>query len=90
MADYWNNSDNLTEAGFPESKFDDLRLVLGQNIDVLGEFVNPFWQNADFTAAGRGYYVDPAMDYLQPVPRNEIQFYQEKGGVTLEQNPGWF
>lgn len=90
LADYWNNPDNLTAAGFPESKFDDLRLELGQNIDVLGEFVNPFWQNADFTPSGRGYYIDPARDYLQPVPRSEILFYQEKGGVTLEQNPGWF
>jgi hypothetical protein len=27
---------------------------------------------------------------LDPIPSQEIVLYQTKGGVTLEQNPGWF
>lgn len=90
LADYWNNPDNIIEAGFPESKIEDLKLIKGQNIDALGEYVNPFWQNSDFSPTGRGYYIDPGRDYLQAIPKKEIDFYREKGGVNLQQNPGWF
>jgi starch-binding outer membrane protein, SusD/RagB family len=89
-ADYWNNHDNLREAGFPENSFNNFRLEIGQTIDTIGEYINPFWRHADFTPTGRGFYIDPDRDYLQAIPRKEIEFYRERGGVELEQNPGWF
>lgn len=88
--DFWNDDARVLAAGYDQSQLAGLRLHLGQNIDVTGEDMNPLWKNADFTAAGRGYYIDLGRDYLKAIPKNEIDFYQEKGGVTLEQNPGWF
>lgn len=88
--DFWNDEARVLAAGYAESQLPALKLYLGQNIDVTGEDINPLWKNADFTASGRGYYIDPNRDYLQAIPKTEIVFYQEKGGVTLEQNPGWF
>ena len=67
-----------------------MKLIKGENIDVLGDYVNPFWQNSDFSPTGRGFYIDPERDYLQAIPKKEIDFYREEGGVDLQQNPGWF
>lgn len=87
---FWNTDSLVLAVGYLQSQLESLRLNLGQNIDVTGEDINPLWKNADFTPTGRGYYIDPNRDYLQALPKTEIDFYQEKGGVTLEQNPGWF
>lgn len=88
--DFWNNDQRVLSAGYAPSQLPSLRLRLGQNIGVTGEYINPLWRHADFTPSGRGYYIDPTRDYLQAIPRNEIDFYNVKGKVTLEQNPGWF
>jgi len=88
--DFWNNDSLVLAAGYAESQLPALKLDLGNNIDVTGEFINPLWKNADFTEAGRGYYIDPGRDYLKAIPKTEIDFYESEGGVTLEQNPGWF
>jgi hypothetical protein len=74
----------------PQAMINDRKLVEGVNIGRVGDYVRPFWKNADFTDAGRGYYVDPARDYLQAIPKAEINFYAEQAGVTLTQNFGWF
>ncbi|KJD37206.1 hypothetical protein PW52_01810 [Tamlana sedimentorum] len=88
--DFWNDDTRVLAAGYDQSQLASLRLTLGTNIDITGEDINPLWRNADFTPAGRGYYIDPDRDYLLSIPRNEINFYETEGGVTLEQNPGWF
>jgi starch-binding outer membrane protein, SusD/RagB family len=87
---YWNDTDTLAKAGMPPAMIEDRALVEGVNIGRLGDYINPFWRNADFTETGRGYYVDPERDYLQAIPKEEINLYEEKAGVTLTQNPGWF
>ena len=88
--DFWNDDERVLAAGYAESQLPSLRLHLGDNVDVRGEFMNTLFKNADFTDAGRGYYIDPDRDYLQAIPKKEIDFYELEGGVTLEQNPGWF
>ncbi|WP_372774765.1 RagB/SusD family nutrient uptake outer membrane protein [Mangrovibacterium sp.] len=88
--DFWNDDTRVLAAGYAQSQLSGLRLSLGQNIGVTGEDINPLWKNADFTETGRGYYIDPGRDYLDAIPTKEIDFYEQKGGVTLEQNPGWF
>jgi hypothetical protein len=90
LFDYWNNEEILAEAGMSESFIEDRALEEGVNIGRTGEYINPFWRDADFTESGRGFYVDPARDYLQAIPKEEIDLYQEKAGVELTQNPGWF
>ncbi len=88
--DFWNNDARVLAAGYAQSQLAGLKLKLGTNIGVTGEYINPLWKNADFSATGRGYYIDPGRDYLQAIPKKEIDFYETKGGVTLVQNPGWF
>lgn len=88
--DFWNDDVQVLAAGYAQVQLAGLQLHLGQNIDVTGEFMNPLWRNSDFTASGRGYFIDPNRDYLKSIPRTEIDFYEAEGGVTLEQNPGWF
>lgn len=88
--DFWNDDERVLAAGYTESQLSSLRLYPGQNIDVTGEDINPLWKNADFIASGRGYYIDPNRDYLKAIPKTEIDFYEQEGGVILEQNPGWF
>jgi hypothetical protein len=90
LFDYWNNEEILAEAGMSESFIEDRALEEGVNIGRTGEYINPFWRDADFSEAGRGFYIDPSRDYLQPVPKEEIDLYNEKAGVELTQNPGWF
>ena len=88
--DYWNDEDKLAEAGVPQTIMEDRFLIEGVNVGRLGEYINPFWRNADFTDSGRGFYIDPTRDYLQAIPKEEINLYKEKAGVDLIQNPGWF
>ncbi|WP_430937110.1 RagB/SusD family nutrient uptake outer membrane protein [Saccharicrinis sp. 156] len=88
--DFWNDDERVLAAGYAQSQLASLKLHLGQNVDVRGEYMNTLFKNADFTETGRGYYIDPNRDYLEAIPKKEIDFYEEKGGVTLEQNPGWF
>jgi hypothetical protein len=88
--DFWNDDARVLAAGYAESQLASLKLYPGSNVDVTGEFINTLFKNADFTEAGRGYYIDPNRDYLKAIPKTEIDFYEAEGGVTLEQNPGWF
>lgn len=88
--DFWNDDERVLAAGYAESQLAALKLYLGSNIDVTGEYINPLFKNADFTETGRGYYIDPNRDYLKAIPRTEIDFYEAEAGVILEQNPGWF
>lgn len=87
---FWNDDARVLAAGYDASQLAGLKLYPGQNVDLTGEDINPLWKNADFRSGGRGYYIDPNRDYLQSIPRNEIDFYKNEAGVTLEQNPGWF
>lgn len=88
--DYWNNHDILAAAGMSESEINQKKLVEGVNCERVGDYVRPLWRNADFTVSGRGYYINPERDYLNAIPKGEIDLYDKKGGVVLEQNPGWF
>jgi hypothetical protein len=88
--DFWNDDELVLAAGYAQSQLAALKLYPGNNVDVTGEFINTLFKNADFTEAGRGYYIDPNRDYLDAIPKQEIDFYEVEGGVTLEQNPGWF
>lgn len=88
--DYWNNPDRLAEDGFDWKSPEEVKLVKGVNYDTIGDYINPFFKNADFQPSGRGYYIDPDRDYLQAIPKEEITLYKDKGNVVLEQNPGWF
>lgn len=90
LADYWNNLQNVLAAGFSAGQLSQVSLTKGVTADVIGEYLNPLWKNADFKPGGRGYFIDPGRDYLQAIPKNEIQFYKEKANVDLTQNPGWF
>lgn len=90
IQDYWDDEATLLTSGFTEGQLDEVKLVIGDNFGVLGEYVNPLWRDSDFaTEAARGYYIDPNRDYLQSIPTNEIEFYLLTEGVVLEQNPGW-
>lgn len=88
--DYWNNQDALKQAGMPDNTIKAKKLVEGANCARSGDYIRCLWRNADFTEQGRGYFIDPQRDYLDAIPKGEIDFYQKKAGVTLTQNPGWF
>lgn len=89
--DYWNNPERVLADGFDWVPVDEVKIQQGKDFDVIGNYINPFFKNADFKEnEGRGYYVDPNRDYLNAIPREEIILYKDKAGVTLEQNPGWF
>lgn len=92
LDDYWNNQNSLIADGWLPGDVAGLAMTKGVNYDVdpSGKFVNPYYNNGDFTASGRGYYVDPARDYLSGIPKDEIQLYKDKGGIDLVQNPGWY
>ena len=90
LVDYWSDEAKLIEAGLSPAEITAKKLVEGVNVARNGEYIRAFWRNADFTPAGRGYYVDPERDYLEPIPKGEILHYEQRAGVTLEQNPGWF
>ncbi len=89
LADYFDNEQILREAGLSEGQIQTVKFKKGVNIDVLGDYINPYWKNPDLSVNGRGYYIDPKRDYLQSVPQKEIDHYKDNG-VTLTQNPGWF
>jgi hypothetical protein len=88
--DYWNNVEILTAAGMTADDIAGKILVKGENCNNSGDYIRCFWRNSDFTETGSGYYIDPERNYLEAIPKGEIQFYEEKAGVTLTQNPGWF
>lgn len=88
--DYWNNNDTLTKAGLSLADINGKHLVEGKNVGRSGDYIRSFWRSADFSDAGQGYYISPLRDYLSPVPKDEIELYKQKAGVTLAQNPGWF
>lgn len=91
LQDYWNDEATLLASGFAEGELQEVKLVIGVNAGVLGEYVNPLWRDSDFVdESARGYYIDPNRDYLQSIPTNEIEFYSLTAGVDLKQNPGWF
>jgi hypothetical protein len=89
LEDYWNDYDKVIAAGYSEGEYTTYKLILGSNVDVIGEFVNPYFKNSYFYEEGDGYYINPNRDYLNSIPKQEIAFYEEYG-VSLEQNPGWF
>lgn len=91
FVDYWNeNNDELKKDGF--IPIGDHRLTVGTHygLDASGRYFNPFFRDGDFGNAGGGGFVDPGRDYLQGIGSQEIELYRTKGGVELEQNPGYF
>lgn len=92
LKDYFDDTATLAASGYTAGEAADLAYVEGINIndDETGMYVNPFWNEPDFTdGTGTGYLIDANRDYLQSIPANEINFYEASQGVTLEQNPGW-
>lgn len=88
---YYNDSDSLITDGYSDSEIDLLKLTIGNGFNIdEGGYINPFYNVPEFRTNGVGYYIDPKRDYLSPIPKGEIELYQEKAGVELEQNPGWF
>ncbi len=49
--DYWNNGKKLiNEEGFVYTDTTNVKLKLGNNVDVINGYINPFFKNADFKA----------------------------------------
>lgn len=91
FVNYWNSEAELKKDGFDWKTPAEVRLIQGNNYDVINGWINPMFKNADFKpGTGRGYYISADRDYLNSIPRSEIILYRQKAGVTLEQNPGWF
>ncbi len=90
--DYFNNATQLIADGFSASDATKSKLTPGGNFDIDTEgYINPYFRVPEFKNGGEGYYIEPGRSYLSPVPKAEIDLYlQQKGGVTLTQNPGWF
>jgi len=89
--DYFNNVSLLQADGFTASDAAKSKLTKGGNFDIDAQgYINPYFKTPEFKSAGEGYFVEPGRAYLSPVPKAEIDLYQEKAGVTLTQNPGWF
>lgn len=93
FVEYWNNENGLLlKEGFqsvsPENATLEKNVTYG--LDESGQYFNPFFRDPDFGNSGSGGYIDPKRDYLSPIGTDEIEIYQNKGGVILEQNPGWF
>lgn len=91
LVDYWNDTDGLIADGWDAAEAASFQMTLGSEygVDPSGDFINPYFLDADFKQGGRGYLIDEGRDYLSGIPKNEISTYEENG-VTLEQNPGWF
>ena len=89
--DYFNNVSLLQADGFTASDAAKCKLTQGGNFDIDAQgYINPYFKTPEFKSGGEGYFVEPGRAYLSPVPKAEIDLYQEKAGVTLTQNPGWF
>ena len=89
--DYWNDEAKLAEDGFDTKTPAEVKLVKGINYDVIDGWINPLFKHADFKeGSGRGYYINPERDYLRSIPKSEILLYEERTGVILEQNPGYY
>ena len=92
FVDYWNSVNNeLADEGFKFQPADKVKIVKGTDygLDVTENYFNPFFNSADFGNTGAGGFIDPSRDYLSSIGTNDIQLYKTKGGVTLDQNPGW-
>jgi len=90
---YYNKVDSLMKDGYTNAEALKLKLTIGAagglDVDTDG-YINPFYLVPEFKAGGAGYYIDLKRDYLFPIPKGQIDLYKDKGGVILEQNPGWF
>jgi hypothetical protein len=85
--DYFNDPDTLASDGWAGTI--DLSLVEGEDCATFDDgLINPYFQSTQFQEGGEGFWIDENRDYLNPVPKSEIQLYEENG-VTLTQNPGW-
>jgi hypothetical protein len=90
--DYWNSVNTLlADEGFAFNSAATVALIQGTQygLDANNQYFNPFFDDSDFGNAGGGGYFDPSRDYLSPIGTNEIELYQNKGDVTLTQNPGY-
>ncbi|MBD8489503.1 RagB/SusD family nutrient uptake outer membrane protein [Echinicola sp. CAU 1574] len=69
--------------------------AVGYSLSASGIYLDeegyllPIGHRSDFQDGGTGFVFNANRDYLQAVPRGQIVLYQEKGGVTLTQNPNW-
>ncbi|AWW32200.1 hypothetical protein DN752_19790 [Echinicola strongylocentroti] len=52
-------------------------------------YLLPIGHRSDFQEGGTGFVFSAERDYLSAIPRAQIVLYQEKGGVSLAQNPNW-
>ena len=90
LVDFYNDDQNLIEAGYEPGLWSQVRYVEGANSGQINGYLAPYWENPDFNSAtSDGYYIEPGRDYLQAIPQVEIDFYEQEASVTLEQNPGW-
>ncbi len=68
---------------------DEFKLTTGSNVSAFANGrMNPWFKIVDFSAGGRGLYIEPTRDYLSAVPLDQIKLYQANN-ITLQQNPGW-
>lgn len=89
--DYFNNQALLIADGFNAATAAKLKLTKGTNFETdANGYINPYYTNSDFKSAGSGYFIESGRAYLAPVPKNEIDLYQQRANVVLTQNPGWF
>lgn len=89
--DYFNTPALLIADGFSAANTAKLKLTKGTNFETdANGYINPYYTNSDFKSAGTGYFIESGRAYLSPVPKNEIDLYQQKANVVLTQNPGWF
>lgn len=87
FVDYFNDPAALSSDGWSGT----VDLSLTEGIDYGKDadgFINPYFRYTQFQESGEGFWIDKDRDYLSPVPKAEINLY-EQFGVTLTQNPGW-
>ena len=85
--EYFNNRETLANDGWQGTI--DLTLILGNNVQMdYGGYINPYFRYTQFMEGGAGFYIDKDRDYLNPIPKGEIELYKEYGAI-LTQNPGW-
>ncbi len=65
-------------------------LLAGELHEGSDGYIYPGGNDGRFTEGGSGGLVSDERDYLSPIPFGQINLYEDKGNVTLEQNPGWF
>lgn len=57
LQNYWDDEATLLASGFAQGELEEVKLVIGVNVGVLGEYVNPLWRDSNFAEAPFVYKV---------------------------------